>query len=122
MKNFINKFKFTIIYVTSLLLLSIIFTLIEYFGGNYSLCTTLLSIINFILVFIYAFLSGLKTNVQGYKCGIRSFVKILIILLTINIITLSTISFKTIIYYFIILTLSISGSILGKNKQKSCLK
>lgn len=118
MKRFFNRFKLNIIYIVALLILSLIFTLLEFIGVNYRLCITAFNITNFMLIFTYSYINGKKANINGYKCGIKSGIKIIIMLMLINLITLSGISIKTIFYYLLIIVISILSGIIGKNKQK----
>lgn len=119
MKKVIIKNKLLLIYIITLVIFSLIFTILEYMGLSYNLLTTILLIINFILIFIYSYKCGLKEVNKGYKSGIKSGLKIISIFLITNIITFTPIRFKTIIYYLITLFICIIASIIGKNKQKN---
>lgn len=119
MKNFINKYKISISYITLLFIISFIFTVLEYLGLPYKLSTTIEWLINIILVFIYAYINGTKSNLKGYLSGFRSAVKIWLILLILNLITFNNFTFKFLAYYLIIMFISIIGGIIGKNKNSS---
>lgn len=122
LKRFFNRFKLNILYIAALLILSLIFTLLEFIGISYQLCITTFNIINFMLIFTYSFINGKKANTNGYKCGVKSGIKIIILLATINLITLSGFSVKTVFYYILIMVISALGGITGKNKQKNNLR
>lgn len=104
-------------YIIGIIVLSSLFTLLEFIGINYQLCSISINTINFILIFAYALSKGKKTNIIGYKSGIKSGIKIIFILSTINLITLSGFSFKTIFYYLLIIVITMFGGIIGKNKK-----
>lgn len=117
MKSLYKKHKPSIMYILIIFLVSFIFTILQYVGVSYNLLINIEYIINFILVFIYSYISSTNTNKKGYKIGIEAWFKIIIILSIINIITLSGFSIKTLIYYLILLIISILGGIIGKNKR-----
>ena len=119
MKKYYIKFKPGIIYILSLITISLILTLFEYIGVSYTICTLLLNLSNFILVFNYAYMDAKKVSLKGYKSGIKSTVKIWVILLLINILTIHLLSIKTVLFYFIILVIAIFGGIISKNKKLS---
>ena len=97
---------------------SFIFTVLEYLGVSFHVLSVILLIINFILSFLYSYKNALKTPKNGYKSGIVSSIKLWIIFIFLNIIMLNKSSFKSFIYYLIILLICIIGGITGKNKQK----
>lgn len=119
MKSFIKKNNILLKYLVSIIGLSLIFTCLEYIGISYNILTIILLIINFALAFIYSYKNALKSDLNGYKSGFRSGVKIWLILLILNLITLNKFSFKTLLYYFIIMLICIISGIIGKNKQKN---
>lgn len=118
MKNLFNKYKLILIYIIILLFLSFISTILEFAGINYTICTSLLSIINYILIFMYSYIEAKKVNIKGYISGLKSALKILIVLLIMNLVTLNNFNFKTVIYYLIIIIIGLLGGIIGKNSQK----
>jgi len=118
MKNLFNKYKLILIYIIILLFLSFISTILELAGINYTICTSLLSIINYILIFMYSYIAAKKVNIKGYISGLKSALKILIVLLIMNLVTLNNFNFKTVVYYLIIIIIGLLGGIIGKNSQK----
>ena len=119
MKNIVKKNKLLIIYLFSIFLISLIFSILEYIGVSYNLLKTLTIIINLIIVSLYAFKNSSSSNLSGYKSGFRSGVKMCFTLLFINVITLNSFTFKTLIYYLIIMITCIISAIICKNKQKN---
>ena len=115
MKSFINKNKLLIIYFTSIIIISFISTIFEYMNIPYKMITTIELIINLLFVFLYSYKSTKRNNVKGYKSGL----KIIILLLIINLITLKGIGIKNFVYYILIMLLSIGASIICKNKEKN---
>ena len=119
MKKYFCRFKQEMMYIIGIIVLNFLFTLLEFIGINYQLCSISINTINFILIFVYALSKGKKTNIIGYKSGIKSGIKIIFILSTINLITLSGFSFKTIFYYLLIIVITMFGGIIGKNKKNN---
>lgn len=120
LKTLLNNNKLTILYFLSILIVSLIMSFLGLFNVKYSLVSMLSVIINIILVFIYSYINGRKKSDKGYKIGIKSWVIIVFILIVLNILNASfkSFHFKTIVYYVLLLIISISGGIIGKNKQK----
>lgn len=118
-KRIIKKNKIILTYFVSILILSLIFTFLEFIGLPYHELTIILLIINILLTFIFSYKNGTKESTRGYKSGIKSGLKIIFILIALNILTLNTFNFKTIIYYTLLILFSIIAGILGKNKQKN---
>ena len=119
MKNFIKQNKLLLIYLSIIFILSFIFTILEYIGVSYTRLTTILLTLNVVLSFIYSFKNGKNTKLNGYKSGIISGTKLCIMFIILNIITLNKFSFKSLIYYLIIISICIIGGIMGKNRQKN---
>jgi len=118
MKNIFSRFQLSIIYILCIIVFSFIFTIFEYLGLSFSISKTVLTIINLVLAFIYAYINASKSSLNGYKSGFRSGIKILVILLILNLITFNNFTFKTLIYFFIIMLTTITSGIISKNKQK----
>ena len=62
MKNIIKKNKLLIIYLFSIFLISLIFSILEYIGVSYNLLKTLTIIINLIIISLYAFKNSSSSN------------------------------------------------------------
>lgn len=119
MKKFYNKYKLSILYVVSIIILSLLFTILEFIKIPFNISSIIIIILNFILTFIYAYINAKNSLLQGYKSGFRSGVKIWLMLLIINIITLNSFNFKLLLYYMIIMFISIIAGIISKNKNSS---
>lgn len=117
MKSFYKKNNLSIKYMLLIILISFLFTTLEYFGANYNFLIKTEYVISFIFVFIYSYINTNNSSLKGYKIGIKSWIKIIIILSIINIITLSGLSAKTLFYYIVLLIISLLGGIIGKNKR-----
>ena len=113
MKNVINKYKLSISYILVVILTSFIFTLFEYIFFNYKLFSILEIILN------YFYISSRKSPLNGYKSGLRSGVKIWIILILLNLITFNNFTLGVLLYYIIILIIAIIAGIVSKNKEKN---
>lgn len=119
MKSLLSKNKILFKYFIFIIILSFVSTCLEYMGVSYNLVHKINIFINLILVFIYSHNCTKNNSDKGYKIGFKSGLKILLILFILNIITFNNFSFKTLIYYLIILLVSISSSIISKNRQKN---
>ena len=119
MKTLINKNKLLFKYLLIIMILSILFTTLEYIGLSYKFLTTLLLIMNLCLTYLYSYKYAVRSTCKGYKSGIKSGITLISTLVVLNIITLNKINYKTIIYYLIIMLVSIASSIISKNKQKN---
>ena len=119
MKTLINKNKLLFKYILIIMILSILFTTLEYIGLSYKFLTTLLLIMNLCLTYLYSYKYAIRSTSKGYKSGIKSGITLISTLVVLNIITLNKINYKTIIYYLIIMLVSIASSIISKNKQKN---
>lgn len=119
MKTLINKNKLLFKYLLIIMILSILFTTLEYIGLSYKFLTTLLLIMNLCLTYLYSYKYAVRSTSKGYKSGIKSGITLISTLVVLNIITLNKINYKTIIYYLIIMLVSIASSIISKNKQKN---
>lgn len=119
MKSFIKNNKILAVYLICIIVFSFVFTILEFAGISYDFLTKVLLIINLILSFFYSYKNSIRSNLNGYKSGFRSAIKIWLMLLILNLITLNSFSFKTLIYYFIIMLICIIGGIIGKNRQKN---
>lgn len=120
MKLLLSNYKLSISYLISIIILSIIMSVLSLFNISYNLISILSVIINIIFVFAFSYLNSKNVNAQGYKSGLCSWAKIIIVLELLNIISLKflEIHFETFIYYILLLVISISGGIVGKNNQK----
>ena len=114
-----KKLSIAFIYiVSSILILTLLFTLFNYFSviNNNSIFKILIPLISFFIGGIYI---GVNTKskafIQGIKLGLI-FIGVMIIL---NIIFISNFEFKNILYYLILLITISLGSMIGINIKKS---
>ena len=119
MKSFIKNNKILVVYLICIIVFSFVFTILEFAGISYDFLTKILLVINLILSFFYSYKNSIRSNLNGYKSGFRSAIKIWLMLLILNLITLNSFTFKTLIYYFIIMLICIISGIIGKNRQKN---
>lgn len=119
MKSFIKNNKILAVYLICIIVFSFVFTILEFAGISYDFLTKMLLAINLILSFFYSYKNSIRSNLNGYKSGFRSAIKIWLMLLILNLITLNSFTFKTLIYYFIIMLICIISGIIGKNRQKN---
>lgn len=108
-----------LITVLSLLLLLFLVTIFNYFDlFNYKV-TNVLIIITPILALIFGGLyMGKKALKRGYLEGLKLGLLFILILIIINLILKESINLKDIIFYLVLLTSSIFGSMVGINMQK----
>ena len=116
LKNYKPTLKF-ILYITIITSIQTILNLI------FNINNTINTFISLSLILIYILISNIKNgkNIKdkAYKYG---FINGLITILTLFILSIITFSFsfnlKTIIYYLLIIFISILGSIIGINKKR----
>lgn len=117
MKSILKKIKTYLIFLIVILIIVMILSLLNSFGVSKSI-TNILSIISTILLFlIIGYTSGKKCEKKGYIEGIKKGTLLVLILIIIGLITFDF-SFKTIIYYSILVLTTIFGAMLGINKKK----
>lgn len=117
--SYLKKYGLRLFYnILEILLLILFMTTLYYFNiigdklYSFSKLIILLS-----SIFINSFILGRNTNNKGYLEGIR-YGFIFILILFILTIFLSDIRLKILIYYIIIMTTSILGSMVGISKKK----
>ena len=114
------KYMKSLLYIfISLLIFNIILSIIYYFSN-----ITNLNIIKLITTSISFFIGGLyignKSNKKGYLEGIKIGLIAIILLFIISYLALDkSITINKLIYYLIILSSTILGSIFGINKRKN---
>ena len=113
MKNILKKYKSYIIFIGIVFITTFILSIINLFG----ISTNILSIIILIIVyFIYGFKKGKVSDSKGYIQGIKTGSILTLILFLLSVFNLSF-SFKTIIYYLILVLSSVFGATFGINKK-----
>ena len=116
MKKIFNKFKIYIVFIGIILFSTLFLSLLNLIGITKSI-TNILGIIIFIMTyFITGFIKGKNSNEKGYLQGLKTGTILCLILLLLSVFNLSF-SYKTIIYYLILILSSIFGATLGINKK-----
>lgn len=117
LKNIFLKFKIYFIFLGFILFLILFLSLLNTFGVSKSI-TNIISIVCSILLFIViGYNSGKKCEKKGYIEGIKQGFILILILMVLGLITF-TFSFKTILYYAILILSSTFGAMLGINQKK----
>lgn len=115
LKNYLYSIFLTII--TIILTLTLITTLYYFDIISPTVYNILKIVLLLISIFINNYLIGKKSLKKGYISGIKLSLPIILIFFLISLLT-KTFSPKTILYYSIILTTGILGSMLGINTKK----
>lgn len=115
----INYLKSMIYTISTILIGTTILTILNYFNIlNGTPLKTLMLLIPVIGVFIGSFLIGKTSNQKGYIEGLKYGIIWIISLLIINLIT-KNFTITSIIYYIILILISIFAGVLGINKKKN---
>ncbi len=116
-----KKLAISLIYiVSSILVLTLLFTLINYFNViNDKTMSIFKIIIPIISLFIGGIYLGLNTKFKGFCNGLKLGLVFIFIMIILNIIFISNFEFKNILYYLILLITTTLGSMIGINIKKS---
>ena len=116
-----KKIAISLIYIVSiLLLLTLLFTLINYFNIISDRTMSLFKIIiPIVSLFIGGIYLGLNTKLKGFCNGLKLGLIFIGIMIVLNIIFISNFEFKNILYYLILLITTSLGSMIGINIKKS---
>lgn len=113
------KYKKYLFILLSYILLNIVISSIYYFSNiTYSFISILLFIINIIYISIISYIIANKFNKKGIFIGLLSGISISLVLFILSLIFKCNIGIKVVIYYLIIILVSIFSSILNKNIKK----
>lgn len=119
--NYIKNIGISLLFITgTILVLTLLVSIFNYFniisGSVLSISKILICIIS---LFVGGFVIGRKTNKKGWLEGLKLSVIFLIIFMIFNFLAFNNIpSFKNLIYYLIIITSCMFGSIIGINLNK----
>lgn len=119
--TYLKNLGISIIYILAFILgLTFIFSLLNYIGlFNNTIINIIKIIIPVLSMFIGGFVLGKRTGKKGWLEGLKLSLIFLIFLSLFNYLGLkSSLSLKVGIYYLILITSTIFGSILGVNKYK----
>ncbi len=115
MKNYFKAIAYTFLYLIVLILL---LTMLHYFN---IINDSLLDIGKLIAVFISLFIGGFKVSKQelkkGWLAGLKLSLMIIIIFFLLSLCFSFKIGLRTLIYYLIIITSAMMGSIIKINKK-----
>ena len=116
-----KKLAISLIYiVSSILVLTLLFTLINYFNViNDKTMSIFKIIIPIISLFIGGIYLGLNTKFKGFCNGLKLGLVFIFIMIILNIIFISNFELKNILYYLILLITTTLGSMIGINIKKS---
>ena len=118
--NFIKNISISLLYIIiSILVLTFIMTTLSYFNiiGD-KFVSILKIIIPVISLFIGGFYLGKKSNKKGWLEGLKLSLIFLILLIIFEFLALDkSFEFKSLLYYIIIISSCIFGSIIGINKN-----
>lgn len=119
MKYLKKLLKSTIVAIASILILTLLFTLLNYFN---IINNKVLNIFNIIIpIFSLAlagYILGKKSSKNGWLEGLKLGIIIIILMLIITLILNSKIEIKNLIFYLLLILSSSFGSMLGINKKK----
>ena len=119
--NYIKNIGISLLFITgTLLILTLLVSIFNYFniisGSVLSVSKILICIIS---LFVGGFIIGKKSNKKGWLEGLKLSFIFLIILMIFNYLAFDNIpNFKNLIYYVIIITSCVFGSIVGINLNK----
>ena len=118
--DLIKKYGKTLIIMLIFILFFLLFSTILNYSNMISRST--LSIfkisISFISFFIGGFIMGTKSNKKGWLEGFKIGSIMVLLLIIINILFIHSFHFKYLLYYIILISSSILGSIIGINKKE----
>lgn len=119
MNKLINYLKLTSIFLIMELMLTFITSLLNLLGLNSGITTIILFIANIILFFILSYINASIWKKKGLIEGVIIGFIFLTLMFLVKIILFSNKFYiSTLIYYLILFTTSIFGSLVGVNKKK----
>ena len=113
-----KKLGISFIYIiTTLLVLTLIFTLFNYFSfKDLSIIKMFIPVVSLFIGGIYL---GLNTRFKGFCNGLKLGILFVLFMIILNIIFISEFEIKNILYYLILLISTSLGSMIGINLKKS---
>lgn len=117
--NYLKYSKYAFIFITIELMISFIASLLNLLGVNSGITSIVLLVSNGVLFFILAFLNGKTSKSKGYLSGLVLSIIFILIMFIINSLLFGlNIKLGTIIYYIILIMISIFAGSIGINKKK----
>lgn len=119
--NYIKKIGISLLFIIGIILgLTLVLSILNYFniisGSTLSIFKILICVIS---LFVGGFIIGKKANKKGWLEGLKLSFIFLIVLMIFNYLAFDNIpNFKNLIYYVIIITSCLFGSIVGINLNK----
>lgn len=119
--NLLKYLKSLLYIFISIFIFNIIITFLNYFNILGNVAINYLKLFTILIsMLIGGIYIGSKTNKKGWLEGIKIGLEVVILLFLINYLGFNKgINIKTILYYFLILTSSMLGSMIGINKRKN---
>lgn len=120
MKKVINYLKFTSIFLIIEFAITILMSLLNLLGISSEITSLIIFIFNIILIFILNFINAKSKEKNGYLEGIILGLTIITILILLKLLFFhKAFSISNIIYYLILLFVSIVGGMIGINKKNN---
>lgn len=116
----LKKLGFSYLYTNiSILVVLLVITFLSIINFTSSKSTSILELISIILcLFVNSFLLGKKTSNKGYLEGLKLGFSISITYLLLSILVFNyNLNFKSILFYILIVIISMFGSMIGINKR-----
>ncbi len=118
MTNFLKNSKKYLIIVGLYILFIMLFSILNYAGLFINNTKYIIILVTFVFSFVCSYKEGKERQNKGYIAGIKTSLIIISILILIDFILIhSTFNIKRVLYYLLILLISIFGSITGINKK-----
>lgn len=115
MKKYIKSLSFTFL---SIIILTFLITILNYIGLASGLFFSILKlIVPIISIFIGGLIIGVNSNEKGWLNGLKVGIIIILIFTILIFILKENLSLKLVIYYLILLSLSVFGSMIGISKN-----
>ena len=120
MNKILIYIKYSTIFIIIELLISFIISLFNIIGISYGITQLIILISNIILFFILNYLNAQNWKKNGYLKGILLGSIFIVIMLILKFLFLNKeINITTIIYYIILLSVSMFGGMIGVNKKSN---
>ncbi len=118
--TYLKKYGLRLLYtIISILVSILIITTLYYFNIISSATYNILKIVVLLInIFISSFILGKKANNRGYLEGIKLSIMIISILIILSLILNLSLKPRVIIYYLIITSTSIFGSMVGISRKR----
>lgn len=115
MASIMKYLKSIIIFISSIVIIPLIFTIFNLFGISTSKIFTI--IVSAILMLIIGFITGRSSTSKGYLNGLLLSIICVLLLVIISLIFRFQININSLIYYVIMIFATVMGSMIGINKK-----